>query len=47
MSGDLIVASFEVDKESSSFGFPFCAQVRKYFTSFGFARKSCRENNRE
>ena len=36
MSGDLIVASFEVDKESSSFGFPFCAQVRKYFT-FVFA----------
>ena len=47
MSGDLIVASFEVDRESSSFGFPFCAQVRKYFISFVFVRKNCRENNRK
>ena len=47
MSGDLIVASFEVDRESSSFGFPFCAQVRKYFISFVFLRKNCRENNRK
>ena len=31
MSADLIVASFEFDKESSSFGFPFCAQVKKIF----------------
>ena len=28
------MASFEVDKESSSFGFPFCAQVRKCFICF-------------
>ena len=28
MSGDVLVASFDIDKESSSFGFPFCAQVR-------------------
>ena len=47
MSGDLVVASFEFDKESSSFGFPFCAQVSKCFSSSVLTRKSCRENSRK